>query len=190
MGVGFLFFNSAPIFFHFLVCGLAGAPIMQLHCFCYDVVYHCLLYHFWSCKLKCPPCQFYVLLLSTLPSIPTGSVPITSWASLAHFIPLASSACFIPWGILGPFHSFLPLTFLWAFAKFFGLPQPNYHILYFWVYWPLNQSHLLIPFFGLIQPVFSFFLFLMIPMGLPFLSLRLPWARLLSLGSFYYFVGL
>ena len=97
-----------------------------------------------------------MLFLSTLPSIPTGSVPITSWASLAHFIPLASSACFIPWGILGPFHSFLPLTFLWAFAKFFGLPQPNYYILYFWIYWPLNQSHLLIPFFGLIQPVFFF----------------------------------
>lgn len=61
------------------------------------------------------------------------------WASLARFI---------PWGILGPSHSFLLLTFPWAFAKSFRLSWPNYHILYFWVYWPLNQPHLLIPFFG------------------------------------------
>ena len=63
---------------------------------------------------------------------------MSSWASLAHSIPL---------GILGPFHSFkhplpisflgaslahLILTFSWVFAKSFRFPQSNYHILYFW----------------------------------------------------------
>ena len=43
---------------------------------------------------------------------------------------------------------FLFSTFPWVFAKSFELPRPNYHILYFWVYWPLNQPHLLIHFFG------------------------------------------
>ena len=80
--------------------------------------------------------------------------------SLAHFIPWASSTRFIPRGILDPFHSFILLTFPWIFAKYFGLPKPNYHILYFWVYWPLNQSHLLIPFLGLLRPyLLSFYFF-------------------------------
>ena len=77
-------------------------------------------------------------------------------------------------GILNPFHSFLLFTFPWALTKSFGLPQPNYHILCFWVYWPSNQSYLLIPLVGLLQPIFSFFLFLMIPMGLPFHSSKIP----------------
>ena len=90
--------------------------------------------------------------------------------------------------ILGPFHYFLPLSFLWAFPKSFRLLWPNYHILCLWVYWPLNQSHLPIPFFGLFQPIFAFFLFLMIPMGLLLHSLGLPqpvcflWGHLLFYG--------
>ena len=99
-----------------------------------------------------------------LPSIPAGSILISSWASSAHSIPL---------GILGSSHSFLLLTFLWAFTKPFGLPRPNYHILYFWVYWPSNQSPLLIPFFGLLRPIFAYFQLLMILMGLLLHSLAL-----------------
>ena len=74
-----------------------------------------------------------------LPSTPARSTLISFGASLAHFISL---------GILNPSHSFLLLSFLWVFAKSFELSQPNYHILYFCVYWPLNQSHLLIPSLG------------------------------------------
>ena len=112
-------------------------------------------------------------------------------------------------GFLGPFYSFgypQPISFLRTslahliisyflhshrpLLKSFRLPQPNYHILYFWVYWTSNQSHLLIPFFRLLRPVFICFLLLMILMGLLLHSLRLSWAHLLSLGPFYYFVGL
>ena len=74
----------------------------------------------------------------------------------------ASSTRFIPFGLLGPSHFFLLLTFSWAFAISFALSWLNYHIFYFWVYWLLNQSHLLIPFFGLLWPIFTCFLLLMI----------------------------
>ena len=47
-----------------------------------------------------------------------------------------------------------------TFTKSFGLLRPNYHVLYLWIHWPLNRSHLLIRFFGLFRPVFDFFLFL------------------------------
>ena len=61
------------------------------------------------------------------------------------------------------------------FAKSFGLPWPNCHILFLWVYWPLNQSHLSIHFSRLLRPIFAFFLFLMIPIGFLLHSLGLPW---------------
>ena len=52
-------------------------------------------------------------------------------------------------GFLGLFHSFgiahfiLPYFFHshGCFAKSFGLPRPNYHILTFRAYWPLSQPH-------------------------------------------------
>ena len=138
----------------------------------------CLLGSLWACHTSF---MYYSFPEFILPSILVGLFLLSSWASSAHFIPL---------GILDPSHSFLLPTFLWAFTKNFRLPYPNYHILYFWVYWPLNQSHLLILFFRLLWPIFACFLLLMIPLGLLLPSLRLPWAHLLSLEPFYYFVRL
>ena len=142
------------------------------------------------------PCQFHVLLFP-LVYVAQCSYWVNSHiilGILGHPWPVlflwASSTCFIPWGILGSSHSFILLMFPWAFVKSFGLLWPNYHIFYFWVYWPLNQSHLLIPSFGLLWSIFTCFLLLIIPMGLLLPFLRFPWARLLSLEPFYYFVGL
>ena len=189
----FASFNSALISFH--PCFVGWSILLP----CHYIVPTMILFNFrlmaflWACHVLFLPSvyvtqYFYWLILTS------------SWAPLAYSIPFghsrlisffwASSARFIPWGILGPTYSFLLLTFLWAFAKTFGLPWPNYHILYFWVYWPLNQPHLLIHFFGLLRPIFTCFLLLTIPMGLLLPSLGLSWAHFLSLGSFYYFVGL
>ena len=50
-------------------------------------------------------------------------------ASLAHFFLLGHPRpIFFPWASLAPSNSAFP----WAFANSFGLPRPNYHILYFW----------------------------------------------------------
>ena len=49
-------------------------------------------------------------------------------AMLAHPIPWASLAYFISWAFSAHFFS-LPLLLLWAFAKSFRLPRPNYYIL-------------------------------------------------------------
>ena len=123
--------------------------------------------------------MYYSFPKFTLPSIFVGSILMSSWASTTHFIPL---------GILGSFHFFLLLTFPWVLAKSFKLPRPNYHIFYFWVYWPAFEPiSFTNSFFGLLRPIFASFLLLIILMGL-----RLPsfWAHLLSLGPFYYFLGL
>ena len=99
------------------------------------------------------------------------------WASLTHFIFL---------GILGLFHflrHYRPISFhwvslahsspsfSWAFAKSFELSDPNYHILYFRGLWafPPTPSYL-VPSFRLFQPILTCFPFLIMPMGLPFLS--------------------
>ena len=89
------------------------------------------------------------------------------WTSLAHSI----------------------LTFSWAFAMSFGLPWPNYHILYFrvlltfvstpftnsFLWAPLTHFCLLFISYNSHRLIISFF--------------RLHWARLLPLGPFYYFTG-
>ena len=84
-----------------------------------------------------------------------------------------------------------PVLLLGLFSKYFGHPRPILILLSnglllnlsgfpspitisftFRVYWPLYQPHLLILSFGLLWPIFTCFLFVIIPMGL-----------LLSLGS-------
>ena len=69
-----------PCLLSFLVCGLASALAMPLHCSCYDIFYPCLLYYFWACRLKCSPCQFHMLFLPlvSIASILVGPVHITS----------------------------------------------------------------------------------------------------------------
>ena len=63
-------------------------------------------------------------------------------ASLTHFFLLGH-----PWLISFPWASLTHSNsaFPWAFAKSLGLPQPNYHIIYFRGSWALHQSltHLL-----------------------------------------------
>ena len=131
--------------------------------------------------------MYFSFIQFTLPSISTGLILIPSWASLAHFIPL---------GILNPLHSFghpKPIPFLHShelLLNISGFPSPITISFTFGVCWPLHQPHLLIHFFGLLQPIFAYFLFLIIPM-----SLLLP--SLSSLGPicflwviFYYFIRL
>ena len=182
LGVGFPSFNSAHVPFLSFVCGLAGAPSTPLHYSYYDIIHPCLsCCYFWACGLKHLPCQFLILFLLLV-----FTAQHSCWAS-----PFNISGFLGPFhslGILGLFHSFLLLSFLWAFAKSFELPWPNYHILCLWVYCPANQSHLPIPFFGLLWLVFAFFLFLTIPIGLLLHSLGLPqfvcflWGHLLFCG--------
>ena len=124
---------------------------------------------------------FFPLVFTAQHSCWTSSYNISSF--LGPFYSLGIFGPFHFLGILGPFHSFLLLTFPWAFAKSFGLPWPNYHILYPWVYWPSNQSHLLISFFGLFQPLFYFLSISYDSHGLTTSSFRASLARLLSLGA-------
>ena len=138
------------------------------------------------------------------------------WAYHVLFLPSTHVTQYFCWisshimlGFLGPFYSFgypRPISFLGAslahltlsyflhsygfLLKYFRLPWSNYHILYFWVYWPLNHPHLLILFFGFFRPIFACFLLLMIPMVLLLPFLGFLWAHLFFLGSFYYFVDL
>ena len=168
LGVGFPSFNSAHVPFSSFVCGLASALSTPLHYSYYDIIHPCLsCCYFWAYELKRLPCQFLILFLLLV-----FTAQHSSWAS-----PFNISGFLGPFhslGILGLFHSFLLLSFLWAFTKSFELPWPNYHILCLWVYCPANQSHLPIPFFGLLWLVFAFFLFLTIPIGLLLHSLGLP----------------
>ena len=63
-------------------------------------------------------------------------------ASLAHFFLLRHPRpIFFPWAPLAHSNSAFP----WVFANSFGLPWPNYHILYLWGLWAFRQplTHLL-----------------------------------------------
>ena len=145
---------------------------MPLRCFCHDIIQLCSLDFFWACGLKYLPSQFLVLLL---PLVHFFTAQHSCWTSLHNILGFPGPSYSL--GILGPFHSFLLFfTFPWALTKSFELPWPSWHILFLWVYWHSNQSHLLIPFFRLLQPIlFAFFLFLMISMSLLLHSLELPW---------------
>ena len=90
------------------------------------------------------------------------------------------------WGFLGPFYSFwhprlvsFPQaspahsnpSFLWGFAKFFGLPLPKlpYPLLSGFIGFSTNPIYL-VPSFGLLRPIFVCFPFLIMLMGLLLLS--------------------
>ena len=90
-------------------------------------------------------------------------------ASFAHFILL---------GILSPFHLLGHLQLISILhshgflLSLLGFPGPNYHILYFGVYGLFHQPLIyLILYFGILWPIFACFLFLIMPMSLPLLSL-------------------
>ena len=81
-------------------------------------------------------------------------------------------------GFLGPFYSIghpWPIPFLHSHELLlclFGFPGLTTIFFTFEACWPLYQPHLLILFFGLLRPIFAFFLLLIIPMSLllPFLG--------------------
>ena len=136
-----------------LLCGSADTSAMPPHCLCHVAFWFVLTGPPLGLPHTFPFTQFMQ------PSTFAGIVLKVFWASSTHSNP----------------------SFKWAFAKSFGLPQPNYHILYFqgllaslptsftnsFIWAPLahfyllsicHNSHGFITFFGL------------------------PWIRLLSLG--------
>ena len=90
-------------------------------------------------------------------------------ASLVHFILL---------GILNPFHLLghhwaIPILHSHGFLlSLLGFLSPNCHILYFRGSWafPPTLTYLIL-YFRLLWPIFACFLFLIMPIGLPLLSL-------------------
>ena len=103
-----------------------------------------------------------------------------------YSVPVAQYYCWA-WthavlGFLGPFYSLGHLlavsfpraslahsnpSFLWGFAKFFGLPLPKlpYPLLSGFIGFSTNPIYL-VPYFGLLKPIFACFPFLIMPMGL------------------------
>ena len=155
---------------------------------CYHLTYTC-----WA---SFRPTMYFSFIQFTLPSIFAGLILMLFWAFLAHFISFghpqpalflwASSAYFIPLGILGLFI----LTFPWAFATSFGLPRPNYHILYFRGFVGLCTN-----------PIYKFLSlgssdpFYLLSISYNFHELttsffEFPWTHLLSFGCLYYLIGL
>ena len=66
----------------------------------------------------------YSFFWSLLPSIPCWANPFRTLGFLNPFHSL---------GIIDPFHPFLPPSFPWAFAKFFGLPRPIFTSSFFYI---------------------------------------------------------
>ena len=178
--MGLSFFNTALVSFHFWFVG--RLILLPCHCIA-SAMYYLTVRTGPPLGLPC----IFPLLSSHCLVFSVGLILISSWASLAHFIPL---------GILDPLHSFWnpwPIPFLHShglllnLSGFFG---PITISLTFGVCWPLHQPHLLIPFFGLLRPIFTCFLFLMILMVLLLPSLSSLGPICFSWGLFYYFIGL
>ena len=90
---------------------------------------------------------------------------------LFAFLGLPWPFCF-PWASLAIFSN---SAFSWAFINSFGLPWPNYLIIYLWGSWACHQP---LTFFtcitsGLLWPILTF-LHHILPMDLLLLSLRAP----------------
>ena len=195
LGIAWVWAISSLVWpmFSFYPLSMGWLVLLPRHCLILAVMSftHFLSCHyFWAYGLKCLSFQFLILFLflvfTAQHSCWASPFNTSGFLNPLHFLGLFG--LFHSLGILGPFHSFLPLSFSWAFAKSFELPWPNYHILCLWVYLPANQSHLPIPFFGLLWPLFAFFLFLMILMSLLLHSFGLSqpvcflWAHLLFCG--------
>ena len=140
--------------------------------------------------------MYFSFIQFTLPSIFAGLILMLFWAFLAHFISFghpqpalflwASSACFIPLGILGLFHSYIPLGFCYIFwaspaqlpypllSGFFGLcTNPIYKFLSLGSFDPFYLLSISYNFHELTTSFFEF-----------------PWTHLLSFGCLYCFISL
>ena len=133
-------------------------------CSCHAISLLLPCYHLtYTCWASFGPATHFSLIQFTLPNVSTGLILIPSWASLAHFIPL---------GIIGLLYSFghpWLIPFLHSHGlllHLLGFPDPIVISFTFGVCWILYQPHLLIPFFGLLQPIFACFPFLIILMSL------------------------
>ena len=117
LGMGFLFFNSAHVFFHPL--SVDWLVLLPRHNIVSAMILPNFVYWTSSGPVGWNACHAsfmcYSFLYFTLPSIPTGSVHITSWAFPAHFIPS---------GILDLFHSLgHPRPILFFPSSFFYIPM-------------------------------------------------------------------
>ena len=148
-----------------------------------------------------PTFTFFVGQLTPLPCCPVVSAMLSFdlcwlglfWACCTlsfYSVPVAQYYCWActhaVLGFLGPFYSLGHLlavsfpraslahsnpSFLWGFAKFFGLPPPKlpYPLLSGFIGFFTNPIYL-VPYFGLLKPIFACFPFLIMPMGLLLLS--------------------
>ena len=107
----------------------------------------CLLGLFWTCCML----LFYLILAAQY--IIIGLAFMLFRAFLIHSI---------AYGLPRPIYSFWASsahsnsTFLWVLANSFGLPRPNYHILYFWGSWAFHQPFTYFTTSGLLWPILTF----------------------------------
>ena len=141
--------------------------VNQCSCHAMSLLLPC--YHLTcACQASFGSAMHFSLIQFMLPDVSASLIPIPSWAFLAHFIPL---------GILDLLYSFghpWPILFLHSHRRLlclFAFPGPIIISFTFEVCWSLYQSHLLIPFFRLLRPIFACFPFLIIPIGLQLPSL-------------------
>ena len=156
-------------------CGSIDTSAIPPYCFCHAII--------WFVLARPPLGLLYTFLLLN------SSSPVLSLSLYSRCFGLPWPISLL-WGFLGPFYSFghpwpisFPwaspahsnLSFPWAFAKFFRFPQPklSYPLLLGFIGFPTNPI-CLVSSFGLFWPIFAYFPFLIMPMGL----------LLLSLGSF------
>ena len=120
--------SPCPLLFH--ICRLADNLAKPLHCSYYDIT------HFFTSLLPlalrteafASPFLTYFLLLGFTGQRPCWASPFHSLGFLGPFHSLGFLGPFHSPSFLSPFSSSLPLSLSWAFAKSFGLSQPNYHI--------------------------------------------------------------
>ena len=145
---------------------------------CHSIIFVILLFNlyllgfFWAC------CMFSFCSILVVQHYRRAS----SHAVLCFFGPFhclrASLVHFILLGILNPFHLLghhwaIPILHSHGFLlSLLGFLSPNCHILYFRGSWafPPTLTYLIL-YFRLLWPIFACFLFLIMPIGLPLLSL-------------------
>ena len=170
LGTSPFFFNSAPISFY---CWFVGRLVFLPRHFIAFVMLLldlCLLGLLWACHI------FFLYSVH-----------------VAQYFCWVNSHTIL--GLLSPFYSFghsWPILFLHSHGiliNLSGFPGPIIISFTFEVCWPLHQPHLLIPFFGLLRPIFACFPFLIVLIGLQLSSLGSLGPICFLWGLFYCFIG-
>ena len=179
LGIGPSSFSSAPVSLFFWFVGRLTFPPHHFIASAVLPLNLCLLGFFWAChapfsySIQVAQCFCWVNphtilgFLDPFHSFRHSRPTLFLWASLAHSI----------------------LTFPWVFATSFGLLWPNCRILYFRGFLAFAPISLTNSF--LWAPPTHFYLLSISynSHGLTTSFFGLPWARLLSLGPFYYSIG-